>query len=103
MSHRACDYCRGALENAAWLRKSRGSFEGGLTEATLAKTYQRDDLTGITPFDFVTSQGEIWIRDHEGNQIDHVAETDFEARVEMGRRAGTWVVVEVAPDPDNGQ
>lgn len=103
MSHRACDYCRGTLENAAWLRKSRGSFEGGLTEATLAKTYQRDDLTGITPFDFVTSQGEIWIRDREGSQIDHVTETDFEARVEMGRRAGTWVVVEVAPDPDDDQ
>lgn len=103
MSHRACDYCKGTLENVAWLLESHGTFEGGLTDAVLAKTYQRDDLTGITPFDFVTSQSEIWIRDGEGNQVDRVASTDFEARVEVGRTGGVWVIVEVAPDPDNGK
>jgi hypothetical protein len=103
MSHRACEYCKGTLENAAWLQETRGTFEGGLTEAVLAKTYQRDDLTGIFPFDFGTSQGEIWIRDQEGKQVDHIAETDFEARVEVGRRDGEWVIVEVATDPDSGQ
>ncbi|MFD2793986.1 DUF6318 family protein [Promicromonospora vindobonensis] len=103
MSHRACDYCRGTLENAAWLQKTRGSFEGGLTDAVLAKTYQRDELTGVTPFDFMTSQAEIWIRDEKRNQIDHVSTTEFEARVEVGRHDGAWVIVEVAPDPGSDQ
>ena len=103
MSHRACEYCKGTLENAAWLQETGGTFEGGATDAVLAKTYQRDDLTGVIPFDFVTSQGEIWIRDQEGKQVDHVAETDFDARVEVGRRNAEWVIVEVAPDPGGGQ
>jgi hypothetical protein len=103
MSHRACDYCTGTLENADWLQETGGSFEGGLTDAVLAKTYQRDELTGITPFDFVTSQGEIWIRDEKRNQIDHVSTVEFEARVEVGRRDGAWVIVEVAPDPGSDQ
>jgi hypothetical protein len=103
MSHRACNYCKGTLENAAWLQETRGTFEGGLTDAVLARTYQRDDLTGVTPFDFVTSQDEIWIRDQEGSQVDHIASTHFEARVEVGRRDGAWLIVEVAPDPGSSK
>ena len=100
MSHRACDYCAGTLENAKWLEENSGSFEGGRTDAVLAKTYRRDGLTGVIPFDFATSQDEIWIRDEDGNQTDYVSKTDFEARVEVGRRGEAWLIVEVAPDPD---
>ncbi|MCP2285432.1 hypothetical protein APR04_004364 [Promicromonospora umidemergens] len=103
MSHRACDYCTGALENAAWLQETRGTFEGGFTDAVLAKTYQRDELTGVIPLDFVTSQGEISIRDEKRNEIDHVSTTEFQARVEVGRRDGAWVIVEIAPDPGSDQ
>jgi DNA-binding LacI/PurR family transcriptional regulator len=103
MSHRVCEYCDGVLENAAWLEERGGTFEGGRTDAVLTETYQRDDLTGIFPFNVAISQGEIVIHDQDGKQIDQVAETDFDARVEVGRRAGEWVVVEIAPEPGGGQ
>ncbi|MGW2092385.1 DUF6318 family protein [Promicromonospora sukumoe] len=99
MSHRACEYCQGTLENAAWLKGNDGTFEGGLTDAVLAQAYQRDELTGVFPFDLVTSQGEIWIRDQEGKTLDHVVETNFDTRVEVGLRNDEWVIVEVAPTP----
>jgi DNA-binding LacI/PurR family transcriptional regulator len=99
MSHRACEYCKGVLDNEAWLRKQRGTFEGGSTDAVLTETYQRDDLTGIFPFDFATSQSAIWIHGPGGKQIDQVSKAEFDARVEVGRRGENWVVVEVAPRP----
>lgn len=103
MSHPECDYCNGALENVAWLRETRRNFEGGLTEAALTRAYEKDDLTGIFPLDFRTSQGEIWIRDQSGKQVDHVTETDFDARVEVDRNGPEWVIVEIAPDPGSDQ
>lgn len=103
MSHRACGYCEGVLDNAAWLQDESGTFEGGLTDAVLTETYQRDDLTGILPFDFTTSQDALVIRDEDGKQLDRVSETKFEARVEVGQSNGNWVIVEVAPHPDGDQ
>ncbi|WP_423462806.1 DUF6318 family protein [Promicromonospora sp. MS192] len=101
LSHRACSYCRGTLENSAWLRDTGSTFQGGLTDAKLEKVYQKDQLTGVIPLDFRTSQSEIWIHDKRGREVDHVDETDFDARVEIGRRGGAWVVVEIAPDPED--
>lgn len=100
MSHRACGFCADALEDIAQFQTSGQSYVGGGASGTVLTIYERDDLTGIYPLDLSIEQASSRVIDSTGTEISSASESASEVRVEVGRRDGRWVVVEVASAPE---
>ena len=100
MSHRACGFCDDALEQAERIKEGGWTYSGGTSTLGVTQVYKRDELTGIYPMDAEIAQEPSRISDPNGNKLDSVESKLFERRIEMGIRAGEWVVVTVAPIPD---
>lgn len=99
MSHRACGFCDDALEQAERLRSRRELWTGGEIRSNLRESYRRDELTGIYPLDFEVEQNAARISDSEGLVLFQGTAERAAYRVEIGRKNGAWVVVEIAPGP----
>lgn len=97
MSHAECGYCFGSLENAHWLVETRSAFTGGTTTTELLHSYSRDEGTGIYPVDLRSTQEAILVVDEAGEIVEQVDKDVLDARVEVGRNAGAWVIIEVVP------
>lgn len=99
MSHMACGFCEDALEQAERIRSRNDTWTGGKIRSALLETYKRDELTGIYPLDFEVEQAAAQIIDSEGAAVFKGDDESATYRVEMGRKADAWVVVEIAPGP----
>ncbi|WP_426308823.1 DUF6318 family protein [Cellulosimicrobium sp. E-16] len=97
MSHAECGYCSGSLENAKWLLETRSVFTGGATTTEVLHVYSRDEATGIFPVDLRSTQESILVVDEAGETVEQVDNDVLDVRVEVGRSAGAWVIVEVVP------
>jgi len=97
MSHVECGYCSGSLENANWLVETRSAFTGGATTTEVLHNYSRDEATGIYPVDLRSTQESILVVDEAGETVEQVDKDVLDVRVEVGRNAGAWVIVEVVP------
>ncbi|MBE1877557.1 hypothetical protein IHE71_17860 [Myceligenerans sp. TRM 65318] len=96
MSHEACGFCADALAQAESIRDNNHQWSGGEISSDLVKTYARDDLTGIYPFDIQVDQDAATILD-SGEIVFQGAAESHNYRVEVGREADAWIVVEIAP------
>lgn len=99
MSHRACGFCEDALEDIARFEAEEQTYAGGETSAEVLTSYARDDLTGIYPFDMLIEQEASEVADSKGAEVSSASRSSSEVRVEMGRRDGVWVVIEIASVP----
>lgn len=99
MSHRACGFCDGVLEDVAQFKESGQTYEGGDSKGTILVTYARDEVTGIYPFDMAIRQEGSVIIDGAGAVVSSADPSASEVRIEIGRRANSWVVVEIASVP----
>ncbi|MFD7021668.1 DUF6318 family protein [Promicromonospora sukumoe] len=100
MSHRACGFCADALADIARFQARSQSYVGGEASGTVLTTYERDNLTGIYPLDLSIEQAASRVTDSAGAEISSASESTSEVRVEIGRRDGGWIVVEVASVPE---
>lgn len=101
MSHRACGFCADALEQAKKIRMRHETWSGGKIRGTLLETYARDDVTGVYPLDFEVKQAAARITDAEGATVFEGEDEEATYRVELGRKDGSWMVVEIASGPAN--
>jgi hypothetical protein len=101
MSHRVCTFCQTALERANEVRKKKLKIDGGEVSSRLVKTYKRDGLTGIFPLDVEVIQQASTTRFPDGSVESSTDKQTGLMRVEMGIRNGEWVVVTVAPKPED--
>ncbi|MFI8525149.1 DUF6318 family protein [Promicromonospora sukumoe] len=99
MSHRACGFCADALKQAERISTRDETWAGGEIQSTLLETYERDDVTGIYPLDVEVQQDAAQITDSEGATVFEGEAERAIYRVELGRRNGLWIVVEIAPGP----
>ncbi len=56
MSHRACGFCAELAQQALAIQEEGETFLGGTTKVQITKTYKRDEVTGIYPFDSKITQ-----------------------------------------------
>ncbi len=101
MSHRACTFCQTVLERSSEIRKKDLTIDGGDVTSRLFQTYQRDALTGIYPLDLEVTQQASTTIFPDGSVESSAEKVVAIMRVEMGLRKGSWVVVTVAPAPEN--
>jgi hypothetical protein len=101
MSHRACTFCQTVLERTAEIRKKKLTIDGGEVSSRLVETYRRDALTGIYPLDLEVTQQASTTTHPDGSVESSAKKQTALMRVEMGLRDGNWVVVTVAPKPEN--
>ncbi|MBD5785079.1 hypothetical protein IF650_02695 [Cellulosimicrobium terreum] len=101
MSHESCGFCDSTLENIEWLVDNDGTYAGGELEIEIddPNRYVRDEATGIFPFDATINQERIEVADGDSHEVSTVEKKTWEARIEVGRQDGDWVIVEVA-SPD---
>jgi hypothetical protein len=99
MSHRACGFCDDALEDVASIKENGQTYEGGDATGKILVSYARDELTGIYPFDVSIQQEASTVTDDTGSEVSSAEALTSEVRVEIGRRADSWVVVEIASAP----
>jgi hypothetical protein len=100
MSHRACGFCDEALEDVANFQKNEQTYEGGDAQGTILVSYARDELTGIYPFDMSIHQEPSAVINRAGHEVSSAESSTSEVRVEIGRRADSWAVVEIATGPE---
>lgn len=96
MSHQACGFCAGVIQDAHELRKREQTYVGGATVATLREAYLQDELTGVVPLDIRVTQAESRVLDSSGSLVSVAAAKSDEVRVEMALRDSNWVVVGIA-------
>nr|BFF19758.1 hypothetical protein GCM10025730_32790 [Promicromonospora thailandica] len=99
MSHRACGFCEDALEQAERVETNDYTYVGGGSRLDVKQAYARDPVTGIFPLDAVIAQDGSQILGRDGAVVFTAEHKRFDRRIEIGRRAGAWVVVTVAPIP----
>ncbi|MFI9484892.1 DUF6318 family protein [Promicromonospora sp. NPDC052451] len=100
LSHRACGFCSQALEDANQIQELGQTYQGGATTTTLLSQYGRDELTGIYPLDVEVRQEASRTLEANGSVASAAKEQTSEHRVEVGRRSGNWLIVGVAPRPE---
>ncbi len=100
MSHKACGFCEDLAAQALAIREEGEIFAGGETSVQITKEYRRDEVTGIYPFDSRITQEAQTITAADGSVVLDADREVLERRIEMGRRAGEWVMVTVAPIPE---
>lgn len=98
MSHETCGFCESNIDDVEWLIANDGSYSGGSLDVEIPdpRQYQRDEATGIFPLDATIRQGAIRVVDGDGEVVGDVEPTTWNARIEVGRTNGHWVIVEVA-------
>jgi DNA-binding LacI/PurR family transcriptional regulator len=103
MSHRACGFCDELASQASAIQDAGETFVGGETTVTITKEYKRDEVTGIYPFDSKIIQEAQRITAPNGQVVLDADREVLDRRIEIGRRAGEWVMVTVAPVPERGK
>ncbi|GAB3166061.1 hypothetical protein GCM10027059_24560 [Myceligenerans halotolerans] len=96
MSHEACGFCADTLSDARRIARNEESYIGGQTAITIGQMYERDELTGIYPLDLSVVQDASQVIDQQGKEVSALEEVASDLRIEVGRRAGQWVIAEVA-------
>ncbi len=100
MSFKTCGFCETSIEQAERIRDKGYTWSGGeITRFDVDTTYDRDEATGIYPFDAHIVQNAGHIEDASGNAVFDGETTDDLYRVEVGYIDGDWVVVEIAEKP----
>jgi hypothetical protein len=99
MSHRACGFCDELASQASAIQKADEVFVGGETTVQITRQYRRDDVTGIYPFDARIVQESQRVTAADSKVVLDAAREVLDRRIEIGRRAGEWVMVTVAPIP----
>ena len=100
MSHRACAFCRTAMEHANEISSNGDTYTGGELSMEVTQTYMKDDLTGIYPLDIDLTQAPFQVFNTDGELIESSEGESLDRRVEVGRKDSAWIVVTVAPVPD---
>ncbi|MEU4361024.1 DUF6318 family protein [Promicromonospora sp. NPDC023987] len=103
MSHRACGFCDELASQASAIQDAKETFIGGKTTVEITNEYQRDEVTGIYPFDSKITQEAQTITGADGRVVLDAKREVLDRRIEIGRRNGEWVMVTVAPIPENNQ
>jgi hypothetical protein len=101
MSHRACGFCGELTSQASAIQNAGETFTGGKTTVDITKEYQRDEVTGIYPFDSKIMQEAQTITAADGQVVLDAKREILDRRIEIGRREGEWVMVTVAPIPEH--
>lgn len=101
MSHRACGFCDDALEQAEKIKESGYAYTGGESALSVTEVYAKDEVTGVFPLDADISQQASKILNGSGGQVFVADAKVSRSRVEVGLRNGQWVVVTIAPIPEN--
>ncbi|MDO8148373.1 DUF6318 family protein [Isoptericola sp. b515] len=100
-SHRSCDYCESRLDQAQLIAERGDLFEGGGYEVRVDKVFARDVITGIWPMNITVREHATSIAAPSGEVLMDSAATTAERRAEIALRDGTWVLVEIAPIPND--
>ena len=100
MSHRGCGFCDDALRQANRIEAREYIYTGGESRLAVTTAYVRDGVTGIYPLDVEISQEASRITDG-GVEIYSAEAKVSMSRIEMGMRDDVWVVVALAPIPEN--
>ncbi len=100
MSHQACAPCAQGLEQASRIAQRDDTWEGGATQTRLLHAYEQDSATGLWPMDIEVNEAAATVTDSAGNTVYEQDPRVSTARVEVGRRDGRWVVVNVAQPPE---
>lgn len=100
MSHRACGFCDELASQASAIQEADETFVGGETTVRITEEYKRDELTGIYPFDSKIVQEAQSITAADGGVVLDAEREVLDRRIEVGRRGGEWVMVTVAPIPE---
>nr|WP_246246510.1 DUF6318 family protein [Isoptericola sediminis] len=98
-SHRSCDYCAARLDQAMTIARRGDVFTGGSQTVEIDTVYQRDEVTGIWPFDVTIQEAATTITDVEGEVLFESDDISGERRIEVGLVDGEWVLVERAEIP----
>ncbi|AEG44167.1 DUF6318 family protein [Isoptericola variabilis] len=100
MSHEACDFCRAVVERTTEIQREGLTLDGGDLSYRVLESYARDAATGIFPLDMeVTQEASTTTAPNGSVESSSEKQTDV-MRIEMGLRADEWVVVTVAPKPE---
>ena len=100
MSHRACGFCEDVLDDIARFQGKGQTYDGGSAKGTILVSYTRDQLTGIYPFDMSIQQQASAVVDATGKEVSAEGYSTSEVRIEIGMRADSWIVVELASTPE---
>lgn len=100
MSHRACGFCDELASQATAIKEGNETFVGGETTVRILEEYKRDELTGIYPFDSKIIQEAQRITAADGHVVLDAEREVLDRRIEVGRAGGDWVMVTVAPIPE---
>jgi len=103
MSHGACEFCQQSSARVRELVQKGAEFRGGTLTTEVLQTYARDEMTGIYPLDLRVTQDPYRTVAADGSVLDSGEERAIERRVEMGRRAGDWVVIAIVPVPEGAE
>lgn len=101
MSHRECGYCSTRLEQAKEIAAKNYQWQVGDTTTRVVHTYAQDTTTGIWPIDVEVDQAAVTLKDAAGETVYSEDAVVVPLAVEVGRRNGDWVIVEVGEVPEN--
>ncbi|MET7132621.1 DUF6318 family protein [Cellulosimicrobium sp. MI9406] len=104
MSHAECGYCAASLDKVEWLRESGSAYEGGRITLDVDDPfkYVRDSQTGVFPLDGTLSQDALKVTAADGSEVASESTTSMAVRIEVGKSDDDWVIVEIAPLPEDG-
>ncbi|GAB2475566.1 DUF6318 family protein [Xylanimonas ulmi] len=99
MSHDVCTFCSARIDQAKMIMEMGDVFTGGEIVVDILHTYRQDVPTGIWPIDIEVREERSTIMTPDGVlAFENDAGTNL-ARVEVARREGRWVVINVANAP----
>ena len=103
MSHRACGLCRELSDQASEIESAEEVFVSGGTTVEITKHYKRDPVTCIYPFDSKITQYAQTVTAKNGDILLDADRETLIRRLEMCRTDNAWVMVAVAPVPEQDQ
>jgi hypothetical protein len=95
MSHSSCEFCTRRIDQAKRITQQGDSFEGGEATVDVVHTYAQDPATGIWPVDLKIRERRTVITDSRGTVVFENEANSHQTTVEIGRRDGRGMVVEV--------
>jgi hypothetical protein len=101
MSHQECGYCSKRLDQARDLAAKKYQWQAGRTTTRVIETYVQDTTTGIWPIDVEVDQAAVEVIDSAGRTVYSENALVVALAVEVARRDGDWVIVEVGEVPES--
>ncbi|MFE5291822.1 DUF6318 family protein [Isoptericola sp. NPDC056618] len=98
MSSKSCTHCSARIDQANEIAEQGDQWHGGDVKARVVHTYEQEATTEIWPMDVAVRISPVSVTDTSGSEVFSEAADTTESRVEMARRDGQWVVVEVRTD-----